>query len=596
MRKVKWIFFGYMGLICLVIAGIALSFSKTAPRDPQTLYLTYDVNLKSLDPAICNDVIGGDIVGNVYECLYNYEYGVKPYKLYPQLAARMPEVSANGLTYTVELRRGVHFYDPGKGAFPDGQGPEVKAADFVYSWKRIADFKFASPNYSTLFQDKVVGLNEWNTYTEEIAEKGGTADYGRPVEGLTALDDYTLQIKLTRPSPQFRYLMAYLGSAVVSRQAVEHYGDTFNAHPVGTGPYALEDYRPDQRIVFRKNPTYRGRPDVDGLARLPEAQRLPKVERLHYDYYQELIPVWFLFMEGQYDAAAIPKESYNQAINPDTRELRPEMEARGIRLAKSPDPSIFYLGANMKDPVVGNNKPLRQAMSMAFDREKYIRIYLNGRGIPANGPIPPGFRTYDPDLANPYTQYDVAGARQKMVEAERINGGPIPALTLLMGSTDTDTRQLAEFFVSQMKQIGVEIKVEYSTWARFQEMVDARETQLFSLGWTPDYPDEQTFLQLFYGKFAPAGGVNSCAYVNPEYDALYEKARVMVEGPERDALYRKMAAMVREDCPWTCTYYPLLYRLRHDWLAKYDYMDYGTGMMQFRVLDVEKRQKELGKK
>src|SRR6266568_5044393 len=135
MRKVKWIFFIYIAIV-----GLGVSLSITPPRDPQTLYNVYLANLKSLDPAVCNDTVGSAIIANVYECLYGYEYPVKPYKLFPMLAADMPNVSKDGLTYTIHLKKGVHFQDPEKLAFPTGVGPEMKAFDVIYSWKRVANF------------------------------------------------------------------------------------------------------------------------------------------------------------------------------------------------------------------------------------------------------------------------------------------------------------------------------------------------------------------------------------------------------------------------------------------------------------------------
>src|SRR5688572_17833102 len=157
MRKVKWIFFAYIALIAIMVVVFAVAMTVSPPRDTQTLYNIYIVNLKSLDPAVCNDVQGNEILSHVYECLYGYEYPTKPYKLVPLLAADMPEVSADGLTYTIKLKKGVRFYDPERHAFPQGIGPEMKASDVVYSWKRVANFHLASPNYSTVFQDKIVG-------------------------------------------------------------------------------------------------------------------------------------------------------------------------------------------------------------------------------------------------------------------------------------------------------------------------------------------------------------------------------------------------------------------------------------------------------
>jgi ABC-type oligopeptide transport system substrate-binding subunit len=363
---------------------------------------------------------------------------------------------------------------------------------------------------------------------------------------------------------------------------------------VGTGPYALQTYLQDQRLIFVANPAYRGRPDVDGDTPLPPDQRLPKIKRVQYDYYKELIPVWYLFREKLYDVAVIPKESFDQAIDKQGN-LVPDLKEQGVILQKTPEASMYYWGFNMTDPVVGKNKALRHAMSMAYDRQKFVRIYRNGRGIPLNGPIPPGFECYDPKAVNPYTTYNVSAARELMKEAERINGGPIPPLRLLMQDSDTDSRQYADFFIAQMQEIGLKLEADFPTWARYQEMVDNRQTQVFASGWAADYPDEQTYLMLFYGKNAPALGVNSTAYVNPAFDELYEKASLMDRSPQRLELYKKMIAIVDEDCPWIYDFCPIRFDLQYNWLTPYTFMDYGGGYRQFLELDVAKRQRAFGK-
>jgi ABC-type transport system substrate-binding protein len=265
------------------------------------------------------------------------------------------------------------------------------------------------------------------------------------------------------------------------------------------------------------------------------------------------------------------------------------MERQGIRLIKAPAPDVFYYGCNMVDPVVGKNKPLRQAMSMAFDREKFIKVYLNGRGKPAIGPIPPGFPTYDEHKMNPYTKLDLDAARAKIKEAEAVQGGPIPELTLLMPGTDTAVRQQAEFFVGCMEQIGLKFKIEYRNWARFQAMVDAKQAQVYALGWVADYPDEQTFLQLFYGKNVGPNGINSSNYKDAAFDVLYEKAMVMNPGPERDGLYRKMSDIVMEDCPWLMTFYPVSFSLNYDWLENVKVSEYSHCNRMYQALDAAKR-------
>jgi oligopeptide transport system substrate-binding protein len=576
MRKVKWIFFGYLALVGALICFLGFSLVLTPPRRSDTYYTFYIANLKTLDPAEINDVESAGIVGNIFETLYNYEYGVEPYRLFPQLAADMPLMSADGKTMTIKLRKGIHFYDPWKKVFPDGKGPEIKAQDFIYSWKRVSDFHLGNTaNYGAMFEGKIVGLEDWWNYTK--SHKKEEIDWDRPVAGWTALDDYTIQIKLVQPYPQLRFNLAHMPTSAVCRQAVEKLGDDFKKYPIGSGPFVMTDNLPEQRVVLEANPIYRGRMDVDGYTKVSDADRLPRMKRVQVDYFSEPVPRWLLFRQGFFDVSTIPRDAFNQAVGSASGELTPEMVKDGVVLKKSEVAELFYTGFNMLDKVVGKNKPLRQAISMAYDRDAFIRIHLNGRGVPANGPIPPGFPTYDPKAINPYTQFNLAAAKEKLAEAEKINGGPIPELTYLMGGTETQSRQYAEFFVSQMAQIGLKVKFELRTWARFQEMVDDKQAQIFSLGWVADYPDEQTFLQLFYGKNTGVGGVNSSNYMNPEFDKLYEAAVVMEPGPQRDVLYRKMQDVVREDCPWVYEFYPLAYTLRYNWVNDYFPMEYGNG-------------------
>ena len=345
--------------------------------------------------------------------------------------------------------------------------------------------------------------------------------------------------------------------------------------------------------MFKANPQYRGRPDVDGDGRRPgRPERLPHVKRVQLDYFAEEMPIWLLFQQGLFDVEGIPKDAYTQAIGGGGN-LTPAMERKGIVLRKNPDPSVEYIGFNMADPVVGKNKPLRQAMSMAFDRAAYIAKFLNGRGIPANGPLPPGFPTYDAAFVDRYTAYDLPAARKLMEEAVRINGGAIPPLHILFRGTDTNARQMADFYADQMAQIGVKLVPELRDFARWLEMTDARQDQLFDGGWSSDYPDEQDFLQLFYGPNSPPAGLNGTQYQNPDFDKLYQQAISLPESPRRTAMYKQLEQIVDDDCPWLIINYPLTYGLSYDWVGDRRHMDYGHGFAQYVTLDQPLRAKRL---
>ena len=590
MRRIQGFFCGDLVVGALTVLGLAVSFAIVPERDVKSLFIAYGSNIKTLDPGSIGDTTSAGVAGNFFECLYNYAYEDRPYRLIPELATALPEISADGLTLTIELRSGVHYFDPeakvpgwekivGEGGRILGsRGPEVKSDDFIYAWKRIADFHRASQNYSAIFEGKVEGLEEWREYTKSVA--ANQVDYDRPVAGLKALDERRLQVKLVRPDPQLRYNLAHLPTAPISRDAAKHWGEALKHHPVGTGPYVMREHLPEQRIVLEANPIYTKRGDVDP----------PGIARVQIDYFEEDLPAWALFQQGLLDIAGIPKDVFAQAIDTKTRNLTPEMEAKGIRLRKEPAAGLYYYGFNMTDPLLGKNKPLRQAMSMAFNREEYIELFLNGRGIPANGPIPPGFPTYDANLANPNARFDLEGARQKLAEAVKLNGRPIPPINLLMPGTDTVARQSAEFMKKQMGQIGIELTVEYRTWARFQEMIDQKQAQFYGLGWVADYPDEQTFLQLFWSK-SQSPGPNSANYASPAYDALYERAMVMNPGPERDALYREMQRLVMDETPWLLTFFPVTYTLHYEWVQNLVPNEYAHGARKHLRLDVARRQR-----
>ena len=599
MRKVKWIFFAYMALVALIVCGIGLSFGVVPARDPNTLYSTIVSQVPTLDPPRIQDVPGSEVAGQMFETLYNYDYYKRPITVISELAQALPQTSPDGKTVTIRIKPGIHYFDPHggitswepvtdeKGKVIGRKGPELTAADFVYSWKRLCNFHTDSQWYNAMFEGKVVGVEPFREYTQKTPKE--QVDYARDIEGLQAPERYTIVIKLHKPFPQLVYNLAHLPAAPVSREAVETYKDEIKFKPVATGPYYLtKEFRPDERFVFEANPLYRGAPDAPAVNDIPAAERLPYAKRLRIDYFEESLPAWALFQQSLVDVAPIPKDSFAVAIDPMSRDLRESQKEKGIKLIKNIEPTVFFFGFNMADPVVGKNKPLRQAMSMALDRQEYIDLMLNGRGIPAKGPVPPEFPTYDPNEVNPYAELNVPAAREKMKEAERVHGGPIPEISLVMGDTSTTSRQSAELLQTHMTKIGVKLRVEYVTWPRFLQMVDGKQAQFFSLGWQADYPDEQTFFQLFYSK-NESPGPNHSNYRNAEYDALYEKSIRLSAGPERDALYRTMSKIVQEDCPVLFNLIRINFRLHYDWVSNIIPNEYRHGNRAYHKLDVEKR-------
>ena len=338
--------------------------------------------LQTLDAGNMRGVYSMRVGGQVYETLYVFHFLKRPYELVPQLADGMPEISEDHLTYTIRIKKGVLFQDDD--CFPDGNGRELKAQDFVYSLKRIANFKYASQNWHS-FKDKIVGLDDFREYTKQFKSEF-EVDYGREVAGIKSLNDYTIQITLNKPWPQMvETIFADNMSSPMAKEGIEYYGKDIIRHPVGTGAYRLKTWHRGSYIELIKNENWRGElyPSEGGPGDLEAGyledagKPVPFADRLIWRVIEEDQPAWLLFMRGEIDGMEIPKDNFNEAVSLKNREVTDEMQDRGISLKHFDDPSVFWIGFNMQDPVLGENKPLRKALSRTFNREHFIELLRN---------------------------------------------------------------------------------------------------------------------------------------------------------------------------------------------------------------------------
>jgi ABC-type transport system substrate-binding protein len=247
----------------------------------------------------------------------------------------------------------------------------------------------------------------------------------------------------------------------------------------------------------------------------------------------------------------------------------------------------------MTDPIIGKNKPLRQAMSMAFDRDTFIKVYLNGRGAAGTGAFPPDAPLFDPKYCGKWNHFDLAQAKAKLAEAEKINGGPFPKLHIIMTDVDTTERQYGEYFKSQMARIGLVVEPECVTYDRFLERQDQKNFQMIWTGWAPDYPDERTYLALYDARLVKPPGSNTTGYVNAHFQDLFVKSESMLRSPQRDALYLQMRDIIDDDLPTFAIYYRLIYSLRFDWVGNVKDPLFNNMYNAHRTLDVNARRKAL---
>jgi ABC-type transport system substrate-binding protein len=593
---------GHLRSIVLAAAAcLALGWGcSNDPHPPdggrKVIYSALGEDPSGLDPVRTGDTLSAGVASQIYDALFEYHYLKRPYEVVPAIAAAMPDISEDGLVYTVPLKRGVRFQDDP--CFEGGRGREVTAEDFVYSIKRLAD-QANRPRGWWLLQGKVVGLDAFHEASVKRASQGEPMDYAMPVEGLRALDPHTLRITLTEPYPQLKYALAMCYTAAVPREAVERYGGDFGSHPVGTGAFRLKEWSRRWRLILERNPTYRedrypseGEPGDAEAGLLEDAGRLlPIVDEVYYTIMYEAQPAWLYFKQGYRDAAGISKDHFREALT-SGHALSPEFAAKGIALTKFVEADVSYVGFNMADPLVGANKKLRQAMSLAYNTEWRIQNLMNGRAVSAQGPLPPGIFGYDPEFRNPYKQHDAEKARQLLAEAGYPGGigpeGRRLTINYDIGDAGPEAVQAAQAFVRDMSKVGIDARIRTHTWNEFLEEIDKGSLQVFRLAWTMDYPDPENFLQLFYGP-NKAPGPNNTLYDNSEYNALYQRMKAMQDTPERLAIIRRMVEIVVEDAVWIPDVHYVSYILRHQWSRNSKPHGITGGYLKYQDVDVELR-------
>lgn len=511
--------------------------------------------------------------------------------------------------------------------FPQSGSRELTAADYVYQIKRLAHPRLHSPIYG-LMAEYIVGLKEYAALLKQADEaKIGFLDLRQhPLAGVELIDRYTYRIRLHGLYPQFVYWLAMPFFAPVPPEADEFYSPsamqkkniTLDWFPVGSGPYMLTINNPNRQMVMERNPNFHGEAypqegEADDREKglLKDAGKpLPFIDRVVFSLEKESIPTWNKFLQGYYDASGISSDSFDQAIQVGGQGdvgLTAEMQAKNIQLATGVGATSYYMGFNMQDPVVGmyteKKRKLRQAISIAVDYEEFISIFLNGRGIPAQGPIPPGIFGYHPDEegVNPYvyTWADGKLQRKSLNEAKRLlaeagypegrdakTGKPlIIHLDTTGGGPDDKAR--FDWLRKQFTKINLQLDVRATDYNRFQDKMRKGTAQLFQWGWNADYPDPENFMFLLYG---PNGrvvhnGENTANYENPEFDRLFQQMKIMPNGPARLNMLNKMTAIARRDAPWLWGFHPKKFSLFHRWLANVKPNVMANNTLKFKRLD-----------
>ncbi|RVT84931.1 ABC transporter substrate-binding protein [Inhella crocodyli] len=554
----------------LALTGLGLSAGLSAPAGAQAggakrLRVAADIAEVAFDPPRVSDRTSVTVNAHIFEPLLTYDPLAEPARLRPLTAAALPEVSDDHRRFVFTVRPGIFFSDdPAFG----GRRRELVAADYVYSIKRYYDPRIPSEHLYLFENEGLLGLSELRQ--RAIAAKTGL-DYDAPVPGLRVLDRYRFEVRLSRPSPRFVALFAASGlTGAMAREVVEAYGDQIGAHPVGTGPFVLKDWRRGSRILLARNPGFRDEryaatpppddPEAVALAARLQGRRLPMVDEVEVHIIQEEQPRWLAFVGGDIDAMELPQGVASLAL-PNGR-LAPNLVARGVQVHRFLDASVRQTFFNCQDPDLGGLSParvaLRRAIALAYDNAAELRLVFRNQGLPAQSLMPPGVTGYDPtlktemgagDLARAKALLDVHGYRDVDGDGWREHPDGRPLVLRMAGVQDARQRQINELWEKQMRAVGLRMRFEVGQFGELIKNSLAGRLQMWSFAWTTQFPDGDFFLALAYGP--NSGQSNDARFQLPAFDRAYEAQRALPDGPER-------LAAIREAQRWMLAYMPYL--------------------------------------
>jgi ABC-type transport system substrate-binding protein len=595
------------GLACLSIASaVAEPVSGSATVGPaKVMRYAFRVAETGFDPGQVQDLYSRIVTGHIFEAPYEYDPLARPAKVRLLTAAAPAEHSEDYRTWTVRIRPGIYFADDP--AFK-GQRRELTAQDYVYSIKRFADPAVKSPAWTWMETYRFVGLAELR---KQALESKKPFDYDRPIEGLVALDRYTIRYRMEAPQPRFVTGMLAGGdlTGAVAREVVEFYGDRITAHPVGTGPFRLAQWRRSSFIALERSPHYRERlyeaepaaDDAEGQALLArfEGRRLPMLDRVEISIIEEQQPRWLTFLQRGSDLIEeVPPEFVQQAMP--GGKVAPNLAKDGIQAWRTMRSDLAFTLFNMDDPVLGGIAPakvaLRRAIGLAYDTESDIRLVRRGQAVAAQSPVVPNTTHFDPTFRSEMGEYSPARAKALLDLygytdlngdgwRDRPDGQPL----LLRKATQPDqlSRQIDEQWKRDMTAVGLRIEFAPAKWPENLKAARAGKLMMWSVGGLSASPDSLGTYQRYDSR--QIGGQNNARFRHAGFDAIYDRLNLLPDGPEREALFHEARRIAIAFAPYKLHVHRIATDMAQPWVIGYRRPLFWQDWWQYIDIDESKR-------
>ncbi|MCQ2282006.1 MAG: ABC transporter substrate-binding protein [Bacteroidales bacterium] len=500
---------------------VLLLSACAVPDNSDKMIFRYNesAGIATLDPAFAKDQ------ALIWGCTQLYNGLVRlDHRLQPQPSvAKSWSISPDGTTYTFTLRSDVFFHRSPLFGTPDSTRA-VTAADFLYSFQRILSPEVASPG-------------RW-VFSE--------------VDSFEAPNDSTFVIRLQHPFGPFLSLLGMAYCSVVPHEVVDFYGPDFRQHPCGTGPFFMQLWKENVKLVMRRNDRYFER---DSLG-----HPLPYLDAVAVTFIVDKQTTFLEFVKGNLDFMNSLDASYKDELLTRTGQLRDKYASR-IDMVSTPFLNTEYLGFRMEDPEGPlADRRIRQAINYGFDRVKMMKYLRNGIGAPGcGGMVPCGLPGFDTVSSYGYT-YNPQRALALLAEAGYPHGQGLPAITLATTSSYLD---LCKYIQQQLGLLGINIKVDVNPPAALREHIAQGRSPWFRGSWIADYPDAENYLSLFYSPNRCPAGANYTRYSSPQYDRLYRQAQSAPDDRQRIALYRQMDSLIMAEAPVVILYYDQVLHFTH---------------------------------
>lgn len=480
----------WLYLICCIFS--ACDSNNTINRTETSLKIAFADNPTNLDPRLGRDVASYRITEHIFRYLVQKD---SMSNIVPDIAEswRQPDDK----TYVFQLRKGIFFHD----------GKECTSADVKFTFDSICNPSFGSP-YASNFMD---------------------------VDSIEAPDKYTVVFRMKAPNASF---LTYTIIGIVPKHLAEKDGGYITKQPVGTGPYRLEEWRQDDKIILTAFNQYFG--------------KQPKIRRIEFRILPEATTRVFSMETGETDFL----------MNDVPLKYLERLEANpNLVIETAPGEIYEYIGLNLRNMYL-KNPVVRKAIAHAIDRRQMINAILSGYGTLATSVLAPTNWAHHPDL--PVYDYDPDKAKRLLDNAgfqDPDEGGPQPRFTLVykFSSQNQESRIKAQIIQQYLAEIGIAVQLEGYEWATFFDDINHGRFDLYSLRWV-GITDPDTYFRIFHSTGSDRNG-----YANPEMDELLEQGRSILENNTRRAIYFNIQENIAEDLPYISLWYRhhIVIRNRH---------------------------------